>query len=146
MFSILPFSQALLVTENAHNTSKKSNSGPLGGWADKTTDCYLTTLHSWCVKLINDLIAYREKLEWLTSVPKIFITDFMLSSNAELVILLVSSLFQGTLIWMLSLLFLEYVHSVGTVSGLFLLVCVPVQLEMAFLGKQLCGQNIPMTQ
>lgn len=43
----------------------------------------------------------------------------MLSSNAELVILLVSSLFQGTLIWLLSLFFLEYVDSVGTVSGPF---------------------------
>lgn len=146
MFSILPFSQALLVTENAHNTCKKSNSGPLGGWADQNHWLLFNNLAELMRKINKWFNTYREKLEWLTSVPKIFITDFMLSSNAELVILLVCSLFQGTLIWMLSLVFLEHVHAVGTVSGRFLLVCVPVQLEMAFLGKQVCDQNIPVTQ
>lgn len=146
MFSILPFSQALLVTENAHNTCKKSNSGPLGGWADQNPWLLFNNFAELMRKINKWFNTYREKLEWLTSVPKIFITDFMLSSNAELVILLVCSLFQGTLIWMLSLVFLDHVHSVGTVSGRFLLVCVPVQLEMAFLGKQVCDQNIPVTQ
>lgn len=115
-FPILPFPQTVLVAGNACDTSKIRKPGVSAGWAD--WDCWL--LFSNFVQVlpkVDYIIAYRKKLEGLTSVPKICITDFMLSSNAELVILLVSSHFQGTLIGTLVLFLLESVAFAGPVSG-----------------------------
>lgn len=66
----------------------------------------------------------------------------MLSRNAELVILLLSSLFHDTLIWMLLLFFLQYLDSVDR-SSPWNCVAVFLQLEMAFLKNRCMARTSP---